>query len=191
MDTERKRFLRFSLMNSVIIFAGLIVYIFLWNWIAIHVDLTPLQQFETGAVYTVQSSFGVPVEMSGSTTLHYMSPERGFYVEIIPLCTGIGEILFFMFLILLFMGVDWRTKAKGLGIFVPIIFIMNLLRLIFIHPLALWVGIEAMWGIHWFFWKYGTFAILMLFFSAWYLLFARKSLQSTLRITRKTGRARS
>lgn len=181
MDIKRKRFLRFSLINSIIILAGLVVYIFLWNWIAIHVDLTGLQQFEAGAIYTVQSSFGVPVEMKDSITLHYMLPVQGFDVEIIALCTGIGEILFFAFLVLLFRGVGWRAKAKGLGIFIPIIFIMNLLRLIFIYPLALWVGIEAMWNIHWFFWKYGTFIIIMLFFSAWYLLFARKDLQSALR----------
>ncbi len=181
MNIERKRFLRFSLINSVIILAGLIVYLFLWNWIAIHVDLTALQQFETATVYTLQSSFGVPVEMRDSITLHYMSPAPGFNVEIIALCTGIGEILFFIFLIMLFRGVSWQAKAKGLGIFIPIIFIMNLLRLILIYPLALWVGIEAMWGIHWFLWKYGTFIILMLFFSAWYLLLARKDLQSALR----------
>lgn len=181
MNIKKERFLRFSLLNSVIILAGLIVYMFVWNWIAIHVDLTALQQFEAGAVYTVQSSFGVPVEMTDPITLHYMLPAQGFYIEIIALCTGLGEMLFFIFLIMLFRGVDWRIKARGLGIFIPVIFITNLFRLILIYPLAWWVGIEAMWGIHWFIWKYGTFAILMLFFSAWYMLMAKKDLQSALR----------
>ena len=49
MDINRKRFLQFSLINSLIILAGLTVYIFIWNWTAIHVDLTALQQFEAGS----------------------------------------------------------------------------------------------------------------------------------------------
>jgi len=180
MDIERKHFIMFSFINSIIIFAGLVAYIFIWNWIVIHVDLTALQQFEAGAVYTVQSLFGVPVEMTNPTILHYAAPAQGFDVEIIALCTGIGEILFFIFLVMLFRGVEWHAKLKGLGVFIPVIFIMNLLRLVLIYPLALWFGIEAMWGIHWFFWKYGTFIILMIFFSLWYLLIAKKDLQSRL-----------
>jgi exosortase/archaeosortase family protein len=181
MDKKSKQFVVFSLTNSIVILAGLTAYIFIWNWIAIHADLAWLQQFEVWFVYSVQRAFGVPVDMTSPITLQYYLPAPGFGVEIIALCTGVGEILFFAFLVLLFRGVGWRAKAKGLAVFLPVIFIENLLRLIFIYPLAVWFGVEAMWDTHWFMWKYGTFAVLMLLFSLWYMLIARKELKSVLR----------
>jgi len=162
-------------LNMLIIFAGLVFYTFLFNFIVIHVDLTWLQRGEAYAVYALQNAAGINAAYNPTDiTISYAAPAFG--MEIIALCTGIGELLFFAFLVLLFQGPSWKTKGRGLALFLPIIFIINIIRLLAIYPLALWLGVDAMWGIHWFIWKYGMFIVLMALFTVWYWFLARKEL---------------
>jgi exosortase/archaeosortase family protein len=177
------KYQKLILANVVILLVGLTFYWVLWGWMTANLDMTALQSGTAGLVFSLQSWFGWPVEMLAPTVLWYGSPAPGFGMEIIALCLGIGELLFFSFLVLLYHGPKWRTKAQGLAIFLPIIFFANLIRLIAIYPLAEWIGIESMWAVHWHIWKWGMFAILMLFFAEWYLLFARNDIE---RFVRKT-----
>jgi len=176
-EQERKRFVKFTAINMIILLVGLSAYWIVWGLVLDYVDMTGLQAFITNIIYLIQSSLGWPVEMAASTMLYYGSPGIGFNVEIIALCLGIGEMLFLAFLVLLFRGATWKAKAKGLAIFLPITFLANLARLLMIYPLAEWIGINAMWDVHWHIWKWGMFVILMIFFGIWYLLIARKDIE--------------
>lgn len=173
--------LRHAIMNSAIIFAGLVVYVLLLELIIANADLAWLQNAEAYFVYSLQNLSGVGVSFNASaSSLDYSGP--AFSVYVIALCTGIAELLFFSFLVLLFRGPSWRTKARGLAICLPLIFAINLARLLAVYPLALWLGVQAMWELHWLVWKYGMFIVLMALFAAWYLLMARKEM---LRVVQK------
>ncbi len=173
------RAIRYAALNSAIIFIGLIFYIFLLNFIVIHADLSWLQGAEAYSVFSLQSGIGIEASFNSTEmTISYASP--AFSMQVIALCTGIGELLFFTFLVLLFRGPKWATKAKGLAIFLPLIFVINLARLLLVYPLAAWLGVQAMWDVHWFIWKYGMFVVLMALFTIWYLVLARKDLQARL-----------
>lgn len=172
--------MKYALANTIIIFIGLVFYTFLINYIVIHVDLAWLQNAEALAVFSAQSWIGINASFNQTlTAISYANP--AFEMQIIALCTGISELVFFTFLVLLFRGPSWRTKGKGLAIFLPVIFIINIIRLLMIYPLALWFGVQAMWDIHWFIWKYGMLAVLLALFSAWYLLFAEKEMRTSMK----------
>jgi len=172
--------LKYSLTNAIIIFIGLVFYVLLLDFIIIHADLTWLQRAEAYSVFALQSGMGVNATFNSTEiSINYASPQ--FSMEVIALCTGISELLFFTFLVLLFRGPKWRTKAKGLAIFLPIIFIINIIRLLLIYPIAIQFGVQAMWDIHWFVWKYGMFVMLMALFTLWYLIWARKDLEKAMK----------
>jgi len=171
--------IRYAALNMLIIFIGLVFYVFLLNFIVIHADLTWLQRAEAQAVFGLQTAAGINATFNSTEiSIAYASPQ--FSMQVIALCTGISELLFFAFLVLLFRGISIRTKLKGLAIFLPIIFIINIVRLLAIYPLALWLGVQAMWDIHWLIWKYGMFVMLMALFAIWYLVLARRELQTRL-----------
>ena len=162
-------------INAVVIFVGLLFYLLLFNFIIASADLTWLQRAEAVAVSSVQNYIGINSTYNSSDiSITYGDPQ--FSVMIIALCTGVGEILFFAFLVLLIRGPKPRTKLKGLVIFLPLIFIINFIRLLAVQPLAAWLGVGAMWDVNWLIWKYGMFAVLMALFAAWVLVFARKDL---------------
>ena len=177
---KKRNVWKHAALNSAVIFIGLVFYTFLLNWMVIHIDWTWLQQAEAYSVFAAQGSMGIAATYNpAEVAIAYASPR--FSMQIIALCTGISELLFFAFLVLLFMGPRWKTKAKGLAIFLPVIFVINLLRLLLIYPMALWLGVQGMWDVHWFIWKYGMFAALMALFTLWYWLWARKDLQETMK----------
>jgi len=167
--------MRYAALNMLIIFIGLVFYVFLLNFIVIHVDLTWLQGAEAYSVFALQTAAGINATFNSTEiSIAYASPQ--FSMQVIALCTGISELLFFAFLVLLIRGVGIRTKLKGLAVFLPVIFVINIIRLLAIHPLASWFGVQAMWDVHWLIWKYGMFVVLMALFAIWYLAFAKKDI---------------
>jgi len=163
-------------LNSIMVFAGLVLYLLLLDFIVIHIDLTWLQVWEASAVSWLQNSAGIENTLNlADISIAYASP--AFSMQIIALCTGISELLFFAFLAMLMRGPKMGSRLKGLAIFLPAIFIINIIRLLMLHPLAAWLGVQAMWEVHWFIWKYGMFIVLMALFAAWFMAFARKGMQ--------------
>jgi len=181
MKHSNAKFWKFTAVNMIILLAGLSFYWLLWDWILANADLAPLQAGVAYIVYAIQAGLGWPVGMAGPTTLQYSMPEPGFPVEIVALCIGLGEMLFFAFLVLLFRGAGWKAKGYGLAIFLPLIFMINILRLVLIYPLALGFGVQAMWDIHWHIWKWGMFAVLMALFTIWYMFWTRKDLEKVMK----------
>ncbi|RLI96651.1 MAG: hypothetical protein DRO99_04120 [Candidatus Aenigmatarchaeota archaeon] len=168
------RFLRFGLVNFFVMFSGLLVYWVLWGWMVANIDLTWLQNAMAYWVYVLQAPMGIDVVAVGNT-LQYSSPAFG--VELITLCLGIGEMMFFAFIVMLFRGVRLGTKLRGLALFLPMIFVVNIARLLILYPMATIMGTDAMWDVHWHIWKWGMFVVLILFFLMWYALMARKDIE--------------
>jgi len=181
INLKNTPFLAFTALNTVILFAGLSLYWVLWGWMATSADLVLLQSGIASIVFSIQNAFGVPITMTSGTSFFYALPEPGFGVEIIPLCIGLGEMLFFSFLLLFFRGVHWRCKVKGLAIFLPVVFAINIFRLLLLYPLAQAYGVEAMWDIHWHIWKWGMFAVIMALFTVWYMFIARNQIEHRIR----------
>jgi exosortase/archaeosortase family protein len=155
-------------INAVVVFAGLLVYLLLINFIVANADLSWLQRAEAYAVYSIQNASGIAASYNETTiSVAYSSP--AFSMDIIALCTGIAEMLFFAFLVLLVRGPRMRERLKGLALFLPLIFLINIGRLLLLHPMAAWLGVAAMWDVHWLVWKYGMFCVLMALFAVWYL----------------------
>ncbi len=170
-----KQLFGFTLINCLIILAGVTAY-FLLSGLIYATNLGWLEEAEAGSVYFLQKSFGIPVNLTTPTKLTYSVPPDTFDVSIVSACIGLGEILFLCILILVFRGVDLRVKLKGVLIFAPIMFIVNFIRLLSLYHLAVSIGVDAMWNIHYVFWKYGQFFIILFLFSLWYLLMARKDI---------------
>ncbi len=171
---------RYAALNMLIIFIGLILYTFLLDFLVVRADFSWLQSGEAYTVFSIQKNLGIEASFNSTeVSISYTSP--AFTMRIIALCTGISELLFFAFLVLLFRGPRWKTKLKGLAVFLPAIFLINIARLLLIYPLALWLGVDAMWGVHWLIWKYGMFLVLMGLFTVWYLLWAKEDLQAMLK----------
>ena len=166
-------FYKYAFVNMAVLFVGLLFYWFIWGWTVANIDLGFFQSVTTSLIYIIQSSIGWPVQLSLPNILYYSLPSPGFGVEIITLCIGFGEMLFFTFLIALFRGATIRSKIKGLIIFLPTIFAINLLRLLMLYPMAEWLGINGMWDLHWHIWKWGMFVLIMVLFVLWFQFIAR------------------
>jgi len=122
----------------------------------------------------------MPVVVEGST-LYYAPPsDQAFYVELIPECAGVVEILIFVIMLTVFRGVGREAKIKGALIFVPVIFVENIARLAVLYPMSVWLGVDAMWSVHSIIWQYGQFAILLLLFGIWYLTLASPGIREQL-----------
>ena len=108
-----------------------------------------------------------------------------FYSGVVPLyvsdeCTGLHELFFLGMMMLLTPSFDIKTKMKHLGIASAIIFVLNMIRLIVLYPLAV-SGCGGMNGgdfgceeplfiFHNFVLKYGSLIVLVIGWSIWFKL---------------------
>lgn len=140
-------------------------------------SLYPIQVFEARIVYMIQKALGFPVEIKNGIELYYYSPNfrHGCLgIGISTVCTGIHEIVFLSALIMGSRGAELKTKFKWICIFAIFLFVENLVRLITLYPIALWVGEDNMWVSHYYFWKYGHLAIILMLFGLWFIFVAWK-----------------
>lgn len=106
-----------------------------------------------------------------------------FYGGVVPLyvsdeCTGLHELFFLGMMMLLTPSFDLKTKFKHLGIASVIVFILNLVRLVVLYPLAV-NGCEGMNGgifgcesplfeFHEFVLRYGSLIVLVVGWTIWF-----------------------
>ena len=106
-----------------------------------------------------------------------------FYGGVVPLyvsdeCTGLHELFFLGMMMLLTPSFDLKTKFKHLGIASLIVFILNLVRLVVLYPLAV-SGCEGMNGgifgcesplfeFHDFVLRYGSLIVLVIGWTIWF-----------------------
>jgi len=135
-------------------------------------SLYPIQVIEAKIVYMIQKALGFPVEIKNSIELYYYSSafkHEKLGMEISTACTGMYEIVFLSALIIGSRGAKIKTKIKWICIFAVFLFTENLVRLITLYPIALWVGEDNMWIMHYYFWKYGHLAIILMLFGLWFM----------------------
>ena len=106
-----------------------------------------------------------------------------FYGGVVPLyvsdeCTGLHELFFLGMMMLLTPSFDLKTKFKHLGIASLIVFMLNLVRLVVLYPLAV-SGCEGMNGgtfgcesplfeFHDFVLRYGSLIVLVIGWTIWF-----------------------
>lgn len=85
-----------------------------------------LAQFTAWVDYLVLAAFADGVEHHGKLVSF-----KGFSVKIIEECTGIYEVLIFVSAVLAF-PTGWRDKWIGLGLGVPLLYLFNVVRILFL-----------------------------------------------------------
>lgn len=142
-------------------------------------SLYPIQVFEARIVYIIQKALGFPVEIRNNIDLYYYSStfrNEELGMEVSTACAGIYEIVFLSALMIGSRGANLKTKFKWICIFAVFLFAENLVRLITLYPIALWIGEDNMWIVHYYFWKYGHLAIILALFTSWVLFVVRKEI---------------
>ena len=108
-----------------------------------------------------------------------------FYGGVVPLyvsdeCTGLHELFFLSMMVLLTPSFDLKTKFKHLGIASLIVFMLNLVRLVVLYPLAV-SGCDGMNGgafgcesplfeFHDFVLRYGSLIVLVIGWTIWFYI---------------------
>ena len=93
-------------------------------------------------------------------------------------CAGVHEMLFISTLVLLTDRVPWRLKMRTIAVMCGVVYVLNIVRLLLLYPLA-FGGCEAdprglhcvqdMWYFHKFVYEWGFMIVLLLMWLAWFL----------------------
>jgi len=177
---DTKRFTILTITNSGIIALAIALYTAFLVFIFPLIDFTVLIRAEAFIIFSIQKLFSVPVTIQDSSLIYSAPFTQGLKIIIIPECLGIAEIVLFLFILAAFRGASNIAKIKGALLFAPVIFAENIIRILLLYPTGVLFGLDTMWDIHYLIWHYGQFALLMIFFAMWYVMFAKPQLLSSL-----------
>ncbi len=184
-SVDFRRLARLSVMNGFLVVVALGLYVVFLNTFFPLFDLSLLLGLEAWIVFSLQSLMGMPVLLHGSILYYTLPSGFPFTIELITECAGVVEMLIFVIMIGVFRGIGMGAKLKGLVVFLPVIFAVNLFRIATLYPLALSIGVESMMTVHSISWQYGQLAVLLLLFGVWYMAFAGSGLK--LLLSKDTG----
>lgn len=190
-DIDMKKFLKVSMGNGLIIIISLFLYLIFLNTIFYLIDFSILLHFEAALILGVQQMLGYPVTLIGTTFYYTPGSVEFLSIELIPECLGVVEMLLFVIMVMVFRGVKNEARIKGIVIFLPIIFIGNIMRLVTLYPLAVMMGVDDMWILHSFVWQYGQLAFLLILFGTWYLTIASPGLLESFSFKERKGRKKT
>ena len=166
--------------------ALLIVEIFYWFITQPTNTLGPIQESEAWIWYQLTELIYGPgsatlSEYNGWTTLVTLR-HSDFWADQIRLyvsdeCAGVHEMIFITVLIMMTTGVPQRLRIKSALVACGIVYVLNIMRLLLLYPLALSGCAEnpnlmnceqPMYDFHSFFYQWGFLIILILMWLAWF-----------------------
>jgi len=139
-------------------------------------SLPALQEFEAMMVFRIHEFLGHPVELSYekghlvALTFRDDALQYDLKYYISDDCTGMHELVFLASMILPFRSIPLKNRLRGLAVALPLMFVLNMGRLLMLYPLAVAIGNSGMWRWHWLIWKYGQLIIVLMIFLVWFYL---------------------
>ncbi len=152
------------------------VFVFLARLLALSVpvyiiisfaDLSPLQAFTTGMLAWVMEGMGYSVSVQGFllTVGTGMAQPLVFFIS--ADCTAWKSMLFFAALAVAVPGISWRKRGMGMLAALPVIWAVNLFRIIVsVHAINSY-GMEFGMFLHDVLWQIGLAALVLVLWAAW------------------------
>ncbi|MCK4225001.1 MAG: exosortase H [candidate division Zixibacteria bacterium] len=103
--------------------------------------------------------FGLAVRVSGRTV-----SMPNFGIEVVGECTGLYEMLIFLAATIAYPA-NWKKKLIGAGLGIPFLYVINIIRMIFITLVANWSP-KTFHFLHLYFWQV---AMILIIVSVWVL----------------------
>jgi archaeosortase B (VPXXXP-CTERM-specific) len=103
--------------------------------------------------------FGLAVRVSGRTV-----SMSNFGIEVVGECTGLYEMLIFLAAMIAYPA-NWKKKLIGVGLGIPFLYVINIIRMIFITLVANWSP-KTFKFLHLYFWQV---AMILIILSVWVL----------------------
>ncbi len=132
-----------------------------------------MQVIETRIVYYLVTLGGIDAALVGPVTISYPPPLYG--IETAPDCTAVTEMFILTGLIIGFTGSEIRREKirtlKSLVVFNGVLFIENLVRMCGNYPIARAYGLEAWETIHFLWWKWVQYAVIVVLFLVWVYIY--------------------
>jgi len=104
-------------------------------------------------------AFGLSVQTHGDVL-----SLPNFSVEIVGECTGLYEMLIFLAAVIAYPS-SWRKKLIGAGLGIPLLYLINIIRMIFITIMGNWSP-QTFDFMHMYFWQV---AMILIILSVWIL----------------------
>jgi exosortase H (IPTLxxWG-CTERM-specific) len=123
-------------------------------------QMTWLMVATTNITGFLLKAFGFPVQTQGN-----ILSLSNFTVEIVGECTGLYEMLIFLAAVIAYPS-GWRKKLIGAGLGIPLLYLINIIRMIFITIMGNWSP-RTFDFMHMYFWQVAMILIILTVWVLW------------------------
>jgi exosortase/archaeosortase family protein len=153
-----------ALINALLFSLGVLIYYLIIRLMDSNQGIFyPLQMIEANIIYYIQKPFA-QVALDGSRLIY-----DGFSATISWDCIGLRQSLFFLVLVFSFFQIQLKHRLWALA-FVPLIIILNLIRIAVLLPIFNIFGLDAVNAFHEFSYTYGNGILVFVLFGLWYYI---------------------
>ncbi|HEX32852.1 MAG TPA: exosortase/archaeosortase family protein [Candidatus Aenigmarchaeota archaeon] len=165
-----------KLYTAFLFFLRLVIFsvpLYLMIWL--NIDMFYLEYLQANVTSSVLTKLGYNNTLEIITDTQYTGLPipalvfDAFTIGIGRPCTGIRSVLAFLALVFAMVNIDMKRKIVAL-LFVPIIFMVNVFRLVTTVILGYKFGLEF---VHSFLWQWGMLLVILLFWLAWFRVVSR------------------
>ncbi|MCK5126495.1 MAG: exosortase H [candidate division Zixibacteria bacterium] len=157
----KKRLYQFIGLFLGLLLLGSVIYPFASVWL--NNEILSFMKFTASVCGGILAAFSNDVTQNGRFVTIY-----GFTVEIIEECTGIMEMLIFLAALLAY-PTSWKSKAIGAFTGIPILYLFNILRIVFLTVVGAYYH-NLFKFMHLFFWQATLILMITTVWVLWILL---------------------